>query len=202
MEIKLIINKFLHLFEVTHICEKNKNVYLTFDDGPEGEVTEWILDELKKYNAKATFFCKGENAERNPELLQRIINEGHAVGNHTYSHISSFEASTDVYVSDVEKANRILNTHLFRPPWGALCIGAFLKLTRKYKIIYWSLMSGDTFFDKLNLQENMQRLYNQTKCGEIVLFHSCARHEKETRKILPLYLSWLQSNGYKCIFLS
>ena len=196
---KIYINKLLHLFEVVRIKTKDKVVYLTFDDGPEDSITDWILDLLTVYGYKATFFCKGENALLNKVQLNRIISEGHAVGNHTFSHIKSFDCDSKQYLIDIEKANDVLNTHLFRPPWGALTLSAYFYLIRrKYKIIYWSLMSGDTDFDSMRLESNMQRLYTKTQPGDIVLFDSCKRHEKETRQILPLYLEWLKNNGYKC----
>lgn len=198
MEFKLVINKILHLFEIRRIQTNKKVVYLTFDDGPEGDITDWVLDELKKYQAKATFFCKGENVLRNDRLYNRIVSEGHAIGNHTYHHINAFEKSAKEYVDDVELANGILKTNLFRPPWGALTLSSFLNLVRRYRIIYWSLLSGDTEFDQLNLEQNMQKMYSKTRPGEIVLFHSCKRHENETRQILPIYLEWLDKNGYEC----
>ena len=197
MDIKLIINKFLHLFEETRIRTRDRVVYLTFDDGPEGDITDWVLDLLNKYDAKATFFCKGENAFINKEQLVRIIDAGHALGNHTFSHINSFKTPTQNYLEDVEKADNVLHTVLFRPPWGSLTLSAFLRLRNKYKIVYWSLISGDTYMDKLDLDSNMQRLYRETRLGDIVLFHSCVRHENETKLILPLYLEWLNQNGYK-----
>lgn len=197
MDIKLIINKCLHLFEETRIRTRDRVVYLTFDDGPEGDITDWVLDILKKYDSKATFFCKGENAEINKEQLVRIIADGHALGNHTFSHINSFETPTRSYLEDVEKADNVLHTVLFRPPWGSLTLFAFLRLRKKYKIVYWSLISGDTEMEKLVLDSNMQRLYNKTQPGDIVLFHSCIKHENETKRILPLYLEWLKQNGYK-----
>jgi len=192
------INKLLHIFEVMRVNTSKKVVYLTFDDGPEGEITDYVLDVLKEYNAKATFFCKGENVVNNKEQFQRIIDEGHAVANHTYSHINSFYTPTKEYVNDVYKAEKVIHSHLFRPPWGSITIFAFLELCFRYKIVYWSLMSGDTEGDSLNIEECLNRLKNKTKKGDIVLFHSCNAHEKETRQILPLYIEWLKSNGYKC----
>lgn len=197
MDIKLIVNKFLHLFELRRINSNEKCVYLTFDDGPEGEITDWVLNVLERYGAKATFFCKGENAVNNKAQLTRIVEKGHALGNHTYSHINSLNTPTADYVKDVDLADGVLNTVFFRPPWGSLTFSAFLQLRKKYKIVYWSLISGDTFMEKLDLDSNMQRLYRETRPGDIVLFHSCVRHENETKQILPLYLEWLSKNGFK-----
>lgn len=196
--IKQIVNQFLHLIEVKRIKTKDKIVYLTFDDGPEGEITEWVLSILNEYNCKATFFCKGVNVEKNPIMFEKIIKNGHAIGNHTYNHIYSFSTSTKEYVKDVERANRILKTHLFRPPWGSLTLPSYMMLALKYKIIHWSLLSGDAEMDNLELEKNMDFLYQRTRPGDIILFHSCICHEKETKKILPLYLHWLREEGFKC----
>ena len=198
MTIKQFISKLLHLIEVRRIKTNKKVVYLTFDDAPEGEITNFVLSYLAKYNAKATFFCRGDNAEKNPEMLKKIINEGHAVGNHTYSHIRALSVSNKEYIDNIERANILLKTHLFRPPWGVLKLSDYRKLiSMGYKIIYWSLTSGDTELDKFDLSSNLERMKNSTKPGDIVLFHSVNRHENETKQILPQYLAWLYENGYK-----
>lgn len=192
-----VINKFLKIFQKSRGKERGKTVYLTFDDGPEPGITEYVLEQLARYKFKATFFCRGDNAENNPELLQAIRTEGHAIGNHTYSHVHCFKEYTDTYVDDVHKADDILgNTILFRAPWGSLTLPAFIKLRRYYTFIYWSLESGDTELQKFEINRNLNRLKLNTRGGDIVLFHFCHRHEKETRQILPPYLEWLNENGY------
>ena len=192
----LFINRVLHLFEVRRIKTKENIVFLTFDDGPEPEITEFVLDELRKYQLKATFFCRGDNAEKHPVLLQHIVDEGHALGNHTYSHIKSVKIPTTEYVEDVERADKLLHTHLFRPPWGCITLPVFMRLCRKYKIVYWSLESGDTELERFNKSQALHRLLKRTRSGDVVLFHCCQRHEKETRQLLPEYLKWLSANGY------
>lgn len=195
--ITLFINRFLHLFEIRRIRTKEKLVYLTFDDGPESDITEFVLNELQEHGAKATFFCCGDNAEKLPELLGQIRNEGHSIGNHTYSHINSFETPTSTYVADVKRADALLKTHLFRPPWGSITMSAFLRLAGDYRIVYWSLMSGDTALQKFDKQRAMNKLKKITRPGDVVLFHFCKRHEKETRQLLPEYLDWLVGQGYR-----
>lgn len=197
-KLDLIINKILHLFELRKIKTKEKTIFLTFDDGPEPGITEFVLDELRKYNAKATFFCRGDNAEKYPNLLESIKVDGHSLGNHTYSHLNSFQTSTNDYISNVEKANIIIKSELFRPPWGCISLPTYLKLIKKYRIIYWSLSSGDTDLDKFNEVKSLNNLKFKTSKGKIILFHFCTRHEKETRKLLPKYLDWLYEQGYKC----
>lgn len=196
MSIKRLINMFLHLFETMSVKTNEKEVFLTFDDGPDEGITSFVLNELQKYNFKATFFCKGENAERHPELLKEIVCLGHSVGNHSYSHLHGFHTDTSAYVDDIENANTILQSKLFRPPYGALKLSQFLRLFRKYNIIYWSLISTDAYLEEFNFEKAMKAL-EKTKSGDIILFHFCKLHEKETRKLLPSYLKWLHENGYK-----
>lgn len=194
---KIYVNRFLHLFEVMRVSTNDKAVYLTFDDGPEKGITEFVVTCLNKYDFKATFFCKGKNAENNKELYNMLIDCGHSIGNHTFSHINGFDFDTKAYLSDVAKADQILNTHLFRPPWGSITLSQFLRLRKRYRIVYWSLMSGDTLFDKLDVKTNLERLKRTTRKGDVVLFHCCKKHEKETMLILPAYVDWLFENGFQ-----
>lgn len=196
--LKRVVNKLLRLFEIKTISDVGKTVYLTFDDGPQPGITEFVLDELEKYGFKGTFFCRGDNAELNPELLKLLRDKGHSVGNHTYYHIHSFEAQKKDYLYDVERANRILNTRLFRPPHGSLTLTAWLILRKKYRIVFWALNSEDSNLDGFDLQHAITNLNQNTKSGDVVLFHFCHRHEKETRQILPVYLKWLHEQGYDC----
>jgi peptidoglycan/xylan/chitin deacetylase (PgdA/CDA1 family) len=196
MNTKILINRIIKIFSVRSFKEHEKIVYLTFDDGPEIGITEFILSELSKYDYKATFFCRGDNASNNANLLKKIHEYGHSIGNHTFSHIKGFDTPTQQYLTDVKRADYILQSNLFRPPWGALKLCQFLKLARKYRIIYWNSSSGDTKLDSFDLNREFESLKNATKAGNIVLFHCCKRHENETRKILPKYCEWLSNNGW------
>lgn len=191
-----IINRILKLFQVSHISTNDKVVYLTFDDGPEPGICEFVLDELRKYGFKATFFCRGDNAEQYPELLSRIINEGHSIGNHTYSHLHAYSVSSGQYLDDIERANQVLHSTLLRPPFGSLTLTTWLSLKSKYRIIYWSLGSGDSNLNNIDFEHSCQNLISNTTSGDIVLFHFCKLHEKETRVILPVYCKWLKANGF------
>ena len=194
--LKKILNRLLKLFQVSHIPSKEKIVYLTFDDGPEPGICEFVLDELRKYNFKATFFCRGDNAEHYPELLSRIINEGHSIGNHTYSHLHAYSVSSKQYLDDIERANLVLHSSLLRPPFGCLTFPTWLSLKTKYRIIYWSLGSGDSNLEKYNFEQCFHNLINKTTSGDIVLFHFCRLHEKETRKLLSAYCKWLRDGRF------
>ena len=174
-------------------------VYLTFDDGPEPGITEFVLEELSKYDAKATFFCTGKNIEKYPALLKRILDEGHSVGSHTYSHIHAHRVGWKRYLEDVKQFDEHLDTPLFRPPWGAMTFRTFFSFRKTKDIVLWHLSSNDFALEKFNLSHSLEHLKKGTKEGVIVLFHFCHRHEKETKQILPLYLDWLDSQKYQLL---
>ena len=181
---------------ISFVKTQENCVYLTFDDGPEPGITEFVLDELNKYGYKATFFCRGDNAQKYPELLQRIKEEGHTIGNHTYSHLHTFNSNAIDYYNDVEKANLLLGTSLFRPPYGSFTLSTFLRLKNKYRLFYWSLNSGDSDMEKYDYNRRINVLKSRTQAGDIVLFHFCLMHEKETCELLPVYLKWLNDKLY------
>lgn len=199
--IRKIVNKFLKLFQVRRMHATDRVVYLTFDDGPEPGISEFVLDELARYDFRATFFCSGENAEKNPHLMKRIREAGHSVGNHSYSHsFHPYQSRADEYVGDVLRAHHVLHTSLFRPPWGSISAGAFWQLYRRFTFYYWSLSSDDAVSEAetFNPEKKLQMMAANTAPGEIVLFHFCTKHEAVTRLILPLYLKWLHDNAWKC----
>lgn len=193
--IKKAINRILRQREIKSLPSDDKHVYLTFDDGPEPGITDFVLDELDKYGFKATFFCRGDNAERYSDLLTTIQERGHVIGNHTYSHLHAYNNPANTYLNDVFDADAILHTSLFRPPHGSLTIQTWWRL-RNRKIVFWSLNSGDSDHQGFNYERSMHRLITQTSGGDIILFHFCRKHEKETRILLPDYLKWLSENGY------
>lgn len=184
-------------FEIRRINTTDKVVYLTFDDGPEPEITELVLNELDKYGFKATFFCRGDNAAKNPNLMNQIQDEGHAIGNHTYSHLHAYNVSASTYAADVEHADEILHTKWMRPPHGSIHFTTFLKLRRKYKLVFWSLDSCDHLKDQCKIDKCIEILKMRTSPGDVVLFHFCKKHERETRELLPPYLKWLYDSGYR-----
>lgn len=125
-----------------------------------------------------------------------IREQGHAIANHSYHHLHAYEVSAKDYLEDVDQANVVLKTHLFRPPKGDLTLRTFLGLHKKYKIVYWALNSEDSDRDRFNYEHAYKNLTVNTKPGDVVLFHFCHRHEKETRQILPAYLLWLHEQGF------
>ncbi len=195
--LKRLFNKILTYFEINRIPNSENKIFLTFDDGPEEGITEFVIQELERYGFHATFFCRGDNAEKYPNLINMLREKGHAIGNHTFSHLHAFEVSSKSYINDVNNADKILKTSLFRPPHGSLTLSTWFYL-RKYNIFFWALNSEDSSLAQFNGQDAINKLKNNTRTGDVVLFHFCLRHEQETRQILPVYLSWLHEQGYNC----
>ncbi|MEQ8625326.1 MAG: polysaccharide deacetylase family protein [Vicingaceae bacterium] len=153
------------------------NIYLTFDDGPTPGITEKVLDLLKTYNAKATFFCIGNNVAKNRTLFDRIIAEGHQVGNHTNSHLNGWKTKTADYIENVMQCTEIFQSNLFRPPYGRIKKKQIKKLQEQFKIVMWSVLSMD--FDSNKTEDQCWEITaKQLKPGAIVTFHDSLKAEK------------------------
>lgn len=173
-----------------------KILYLTFDDGPIPEVTPFVLDELKKYNAKGTFFCTGVNVKRYPEIFERIKSEGHAAGNHTYNHLNGWKTNNKKYFEDIEAANELLNTRLFRPPYGRIKRAQISYVSEKYSIIMWDVLSFD--FDKNTTpQKCLSNVISNSAPGSIIVFHDSLKAKKNIFYALPNMLNHFASLDYK-----
>lgn len=176
--------------------EDGNTVYLTFDDGPHPEITPWVMDELEKYGAKATFFCVGDNMRKYPETAQEVLARGHRIGNHTYNHLSGWNTDNFTYMKNVLLCDDYTQSDLFRPPYGKIGINQLFALKKKFKIIYWSILSRD-FEKNLNTEESLSYMKEHTDAGSIVLFHDSEKAEKNLKEMLPAFLEHLSSNGYK-----
>lgn len=156
---------------IWNIPSKDDNkLFLTFDDGPHPEVTPQVLAILKEYNAKATFFCVGENVLKYPKIYNDIMQNGHAVGNHTYNHLNGGKTKNEEYISNIKKCSECVSSQLFRPPYGVLTRSQINKLTNDYAIIMWDTLSGD--YDKNTSPEKcFQNVVENAKSGSIVVFH-------------------------------
>jgi len=173
-------------------------VLLTFDDGPIPEVTPWVLEQLKKHRAKATFFCIGENINKHPEVFKRIISEGHSVGNHTFNHLNGWNSDTDNYINNCIKFKELNNSELFRPPFGKLTSKQSKILQKKgYKIIMWDVLSRD-FDEKISKEQCLKNVLKNIQTGSIVVFHDSLKAEEKLRYILPKVLCFLNKKKINC----
>ena len=172
-----------------------KAVYLTFDDGPIPEATPFILDTLKHYGIKATFFMVGDNVRKYPELYQRVVEEGHRIGNHTHNHISGFRHSIRDYSYTVEKANAYLHTNLVRPPHGWMRLSQYAWLGRKFRIVMWDLVTRD-YSKWLTAEDVLNNVKRYARNGSIITFHDSLKSIDKLRTALPRAIEWLQEQGY------
>ena len=175
----------------------SKVVYLTFDDGPIPECTPQLLDILKQYGVKATFFMVAENAERYPELLARVRDEGHVVGNHTYHHMRGYKHDTQTYVRDALRGAEVLQTTLFRPPHGRMRNNQKKALIDQgYTIYLWDVLTHD-YNPHYSVDKMLAVVKRYTRNGSILVMHDSLKSKDRMLEALPQIIEWLQSNGYK-----
>jgi peptidoglycan-N-acetylglucosamine deacetylase len=182
----------------------NNEIFLTFDDGPHPEHTPFVLEELKKYNAKATFFCIGKNVVLYPDVYERILAEGHSVGNHTHNHLRGRKTENSFYLKNVKEASNLIKSNLFRPPYGSIkkAQGKVL-MSNKFnlKIIMWTVLSGD--FDlNITKEKCLANVMRHTKSGSIVLFHDSDKAAEKMRYALPEFLKKFSNNEFNFCKLS
>jgi peptidoglycan/xylan/chitin deacetylase (PgdA/CDA1 family) len=173
----------------------DNKIYLTFDDGPIPEITDRVLDVLKQFNIKATFFCLGANAEKNPILYSRIIKEGHTIGNHSYHHLSGWDTDDEQYIKNIKKSNELLKTELFRPPYGRIKKSQIKGLINEYKIIMWDVLSGD-FDSKTTPEKCYNNVVKNTKPGSIIVFHDSIKASENLKYALPKAIEFLLKKGF------
>jgi len=191
-----LLVRFLYPGVVWNLPTKEKIVYLTFDDGPAPEVTPKVLEMLKQYNAKATFFCIGENVKKNPEVYKSILQNGHTIGNHTFHHYNNWKVKSSLYLKDVEEASKYIDSKLFRPPYGKLKQQTLFVLKKKYRIILWNVISYD--FDKNISKETVyNNVIRHTKKGSIIVFHDSIKASENMLYALPKVLEYYSEKGFK-----
>lgn len=176
--------------------KNDHSVYLTFDDGPIPESTPFILETLRRYNAKATFFMVGENVLRYHDLYNQIVAEGHQVGNHTFNHIGSFKHWTITYALNIQQANDLIKAHLFRPPHGWMRHSVYWWFQRRYKIVMWDLVTRD-YSKWLTADDVVRNVKRYTRNGSIITFHDSLKSIDKLKTALPEALEWLQEQGYE-----
>jgi peptidoglycan/xylan/chitin deacetylase (PgdA/CDA1 family) len=183
---------------VWSFSKKEKALYLTFDDGPTTEVTEWTLNELKKHQAKATFFCIGKNVVQYPKIYQKIIDQGHSIGNHTHNHLKGLKTTTEEYLDNIAKAELVLqnNSKLFRPPYGKFKRSQAQKLRKKgYKIIMWDVLSAD-FDTTISAEKCLENVIRYAKNGSIIVFHDSVKARENLYFTLPKIVEYYTEKGY------
>tara|TARA_B100001989_G_scaffold38488_1_gene23361 strand:+ start:2213 stop:2827 length:615 start_codon:yes stop_codon:yes gene_type:complete len=178
------------------IPNDNKTVYLTFDDGPTEKVTRKILEVLKNEKVKASFFCVGKNVEKYPDLFACIKAEGHAVGNHTNTHLNGWKTNKKQYLEDVEEADKLIKSNLFRPPYGKLNWRSKKDLQRKYKIVMWDVAGGD-FDQYLSIKDVVKNIINNVNPGSIVVLHDNQKFMIKTVEALPIIIKELKAKKYR-----
>ncbi len=174
-------------------------VYLTFDDGPHPEATPFVLDQLKQYGAKGTFFCIGKNVIAYPEIYQRILEEGHSIGNHTHNHVNGWKTSTEKYIENVMLAREYIHSPLFRPPYGRITPFQIRMLKKQIpgaKIIMWDLLSGD-FDTDINGEACVQNVVFKLKPGAIVVFHDSTKAWERLSYALPRVLEFCKKQKFE-----
>lgn len=183
---------------IFRMSPKEKAIYLTFDDGPIPEVTPWVLDLLNEHQIKATFFMVGDNVRKYPQVFQRVVEEGHQIGNHTFNHLRGFEQNTTDYIENITKAKEFIDSPLFRPPHGQLKPQQYKVLKEQYKIIMWDLVTRD--YSKIkNGSEVYEYVLKYTRSGSIVTFHDSLKswNKGNLQFALPRSIEFWEKEGYE-----
>lgn len=175
---------------------KYKKLYLTFDDGPIPEITPWILDVLATYKVKATFFCVGENVIKYPAIFNRLFEEGHRIGNHTFNHLKGWDTEDERYLANVEQCRKVTQSNLFRPPYARAKKSQIAQLKKNYELIYWDVLSGD-FDPKLTPEKCLQNVINYMKNGSIIVFHDNIKAIPRVQYALPKFIAYALEQGYE-----
>ena len=182
--------------QVWSIATTEPVLYLTFDDGPTAGITDWVLDELKKHNAQATFFLVGQNAEQNPLLVKRMLREGHSVGNHTQRHLNGWLTENKTYLKDVLRCHSVIPGNLFRPPYGRITKTQVRNLKSKFRIIMWDVLSGDFDMD-ISREKCLNNVIRNAGRGSIVVFHDSKKAMSRLQYALPRVLRFFARKGFR-----
>jgi len=197
--------KRIYSFYTWSIPTKEKALYLTFDDGPHPEITAFVLKELKKYNALATFFCIGKNVLAYADTYKHILGDGHSVGNHTQNHLNGWRTPNDVYMKDVAEATNHIDSNLFRPPYGKITLFQARNLRaamkgKKAKVIMWDILSAD-FDETITPMQSLQFVVLRASSGSIIVFHDSEKAFEKLNYVLPKVLQYFTEKGFKFLSL-
>ena len=187
-----------------NIPVNEKIIYLTFDDGPIPEVTEFVLDTLNQFDAQATFFCVGDNIRKHPSIFQKVLSAGHSVGNHTYNHLKGWQTNDVTYIENIKKCTEILESTadgkvkdtLFRPPYGRIGKNQIKEMLKTHKIIMWDVLTCD-YNKGLSPETCLKKSIKYTKPGSIVVFHDSVKSIDTLKVVLPAYLAHFKALGYR-----
>ncbi|WP_310560321.1 polysaccharide deacetylase family protein [Flavobacterium sp.] len=188
------------------IPNSGNKIYLTFDDGPTPEITEWVLQELEKHNAKATFFCIGDNIKKHPEIVEKLIDKGHSLGNHTFNHLNGWKTPTKEYLDNVKLFESLisnpkskicnLKSKIFRPPYGKIKSSQAKKLRQiGYKIIMWDVLSAD-YDAKISAEKCLENATKNVTSGSIIVFHDSVKAFPHLEYTLPKALNYFKEKGF------
>jgi peptidoglycan/xylan/chitin deacetylase (PgdA/CDA1 family) len=172
-----------------------KEIFLTFDDGPIADITPWVIEQLEKYNAKATFFCVGDNVRKNPLIYDEIITKGHSVGNHTFNHFNGWHTGVSEYVENIERCAELVDSSLFRPPYGKISRKQTQQISDRFSVIMWDILSGD-FDPKISKEACLHNVISNTSDGSIIVFHDNIKAWKNLEYALPRVLKYFSDAGY------
>ena len=175
---------------------RRRVVYLTFDDGPIPEVTPWVLDLLDAEGIKATFFMVGDNVRRYPEVFEEVKRRGHSYGNHTMHHLQGFKVTSMTYMRDITEADRLIDSHLFRPPHGIIRWRQAKAIKSRYNIIMYDLVTRD-YSKRLRPNQVFDTVRRYARPGSIIVFHDSLKAERNMKAALPLAIKWLKNEGYE-----
>ena len=175
----------------------SKRIFLTFDDGPIPEVTPFVLDTLKIYGAKATFFCVGDNIQKHPQVFERVMAEGHTVANHTFHHLNGWKTEDTAYLQNIQACASCLpeGSRLFRPPYGKVKKSQLQDLRNSCQLIMWDVLTYD-FDATLSPETCLQKAKKYTREGSIIVFHDSLKAERNLRYVLPHYMDWAVGKGF------
>lgn len=188
--------RWLYPHALWRMDKHERAIYLTFDDGPIPEVTPWVLEVLDFYEIRATFFMVGDNVRKHPEVFEMVKNAGHRLGNHTFHHIGGLRRNYKTYMADVEEANKLIQTDLFRPPHGWMTTPQYARVSRKYKVVMWDLVTRD-YSTRLNGRDVLLNVRRFTRNGSIITFHDSLKSQDKLIYALPRAIEWLKSQGYE-----
>ena len=181
---------------VWRVPTNEKVIHLTFDDGPVPEATPWVLNQLKQYNAKATFFCVGDNVKKYPKVFEQVIESNHVVGNHTFNHLNGWGSDNIPYFHNVRNCAHLVKSDLFRPPYGRLLPKQAEFLQRHYQIVMWDVLSGD-FDPEISKEQCLQNVLRSANAGSIVVFHDSVKAMDKLQYVLPRVLEHYANLGYR-----